>query len=350
MKKLDQQTFFEKYNINTEDFNKTNLNWDSLCEIYEDFVETRDDYEEPAKYIINKLLKLKAVHSVRYRIKNPEHLIEKIIRKRINNPDRIIDIENYRNEITDIIGVRALYLFKKDYKKIHEYILKEWEQGETPTLYYRDGDSEDYIKELCNAGCEAKVHKFGYRSIHYLLETQPSKQKYFTELQIRTIFEEAWSEIDHEIRYPYYLNHPVFLNQLMILNRLSGTADEMSSFLKDLQQNLIAKDKEFERQIKAKDNLVDSISEKLKAFKNIAPDIQDKDGSPKLKKDDVNLNDDEIEFLTGIFSKIKGISRINIDTDEDGIPDTFIIDDPVKGKIIVVDKNQDGKTDYYVDL
>jgi len=36
--------------------------------------------------------------------------------------------------------------------------------------------------------------------VHYLLVMQPTKQRYLCELQVRTIFEEGWSEVDHRIR------------------------------------------------------------------------------------------------------------------------------------------------------
>lgn len=43
------------------------------------------------------------INSVRYRVKNPEHLIEKIIRKKKEKPDLEITKENYLTEITDAI-------------------------------------------------------------------------------------------------------------------------------------------------------------------------------------------------------------------------------------------------------
>ena len=61
------------------------------------------------------------------------------------------------------------------------------------------------------------------------------KHHYTIELQVRTIFEEAWSEIDHKIRYPYFMHDKLFSEYLLILNRLAGSADEMGTYIKFLQ-------------------------------------------------------------------------------------------------------------------
>lgn len=47
---------------------------------------------------------------------------------------------------------------------------------------------------------------------------------------MRTLFEEGWGEIDHHIVYPYYQDDMLFQQYTSLLNRLTGLADEMSSF------------------------------------------------------------------------------------------------------------------------
>ena len=84
---------------------------------------------------------------------------------------------------------------------------------------------------VCKGVCQIVRHPFGYRSVHYLLALKPSKNLMVAELQVRTIFEEAWSEIDHHIRYPYQADNPILGNYLEIFNRLAGSADEMGSFI-----------------------------------------------------------------------------------------------------------------------
>ena len=58
------------------------------------------------------------------------------------------------------------------------------------------------------------------------------------EIQVRTVFEEAWSEIDHIIRYPYDVDNPVLTEYLAIFNRIVGSADEMGMFIKKLKKEV----------------------------------------------------------------------------------------------------------------
>ena len=86
-------------------------------------------------------------------------------------------------------------------------------------------------------------HTFGYRSVHYLLKLQPEKQLHLVELQVRTLFEEGWSEIDHQIRYPNLTDNPYLAEFLTIFNRLAGSADEMGTFIKGLSSYVSVQEK-----------------------------------------------------------------------------------------------------------
>ena len=168
--------------------------------------------------------------------------MDKIIRKRTENPLRVITIENYESEIMDLAGVRVLHLFKDDWQQIHNFVINTWDLAEKPTAYHRNGDAQDVIQMFIDHECEVKVHKAGYRSVHYIIETSPTRTKLMVEIQVRTIFEEAWSEIDHKVRYPNFLDNPFTNQMLMILNRFAGNADEMSSFVKALHSHIISTD------------------------------------------------------------------------------------------------------------
>ena len=49
-------------------------------------------------------------------------------------------------------------------------------------------------------------------------------------------FEEGWSEIDHDIVYPYYKDDEMLTEFSGLLNRLSGMADEMSSYFRKMKE------------------------------------------------------------------------------------------------------------------
>jgi putative GTP pyrophosphokinase len=86
-------------------------------------------------------------------------------------------------------------------------------------------------------GCVIKNQKYGYRSIHYIIESSPIKTKFTSEIQVRTIFEEGWSEIDHNIRYPYDLENPILKGYLILFNRLAGMLMKWELILNFFRRN-----------------------------------------------------------------------------------------------------------------
>lgn len=305
---LPTPEFLSRYNILEEKFSETGLIWDDLEKIYIDYLSYKDNLEPIAQYMFNTLMKSPNVHSVRYRIKDPEHLIEKIIRKRIEYPGTAITIENYRDEINDLIGLRALHLYKADWESIHDFILKTWKQKEKPTANYRKGDSEVAIEFFKTKDCDTKEHKYGYRSVHYIISSEPGVEKYYAEIQVRTIFEEAWAEIDHTIRYPYDLENPIFFQYLLILNRLAGSADEMGSFILFLKNELIVKELVHEEQLKEKENIINGLESSLEKLKiNKAEMSKLRDELQKLKNQKFDYSQNKMKnqnsFLRGIIDE-----------------------------------------------
>jgi putative GTP pyrophosphokinase len=253
---LDQQTFLKKYELEEDVLTRAGIEWDQLVEIYKDHSSNITALETTATYITDTLRQVKEVHSLKYRVKDPEHLLEKIVRKKLEDGSLDIRPENYRDKITDLIGVRALHLFKKDWIPIHEFITDTWELKEAPTANIRKGDSDELTKQFTDFGCVMKEHPFGYRSVHYLVESQPSKLRVVAEVQVRTIFEEGWSEIDHRMRYPYNLNNVILSAFLSLFNRLSGSADEMGSFINLLKDELDARDEQHSTTVKELTNKI----------------------------------------------------------------------------------------------
>jgi putative GTP pyrophosphokinase len=288
-KLLNQKDFFEKYNINKTEFNNTKIIWSDLEKIFEDYSKEVPNLESSAIYIFNSLMKTKNVHSVRYRIKEPEHLIEKIIRKKISD-DIDINLENYKVILTDLIGLRALHLFKDEWFDIHNLITSTWKLLQKPVANYRDGDTKEYNNKFEENGCELKMHKFGYRSVHYIVKTKPAKKEYFAEIQVRTVFEEAWSEIDHTIRYPYDQQNQIFGQFLLILNRLAGSADEMGTFIKGLKNHLQEKEQNHEKIIIEKDKIISDLEGKIKNLNLKPTDLKNiTEGFQKLKLSTTSL-------------------------------------------------------------
>tara|TARA_R110001583_G_C5616413_1_gene405839 strand:- start:131 stop:1330 length:1200 start_codon:yes stop_codon:yes gene_type:complete len=229
-------SFLDRNNISKSDWEKAKISIDNLNLIAKDYADNVPHLNESAEFLAKVLQKCKQVHSVRWRVKDPEHLLEKIIRKRASGSEKYQEINdnNYFEIITDLVGVRILHLFKYEWLDIHSYILSSWKPLECVKAYIREGDEGSIIDSYKENGCDVEPHPSGYRSIHYIISTQPTLKRIISEIQVRTIFEEGWSEIDHKVRYPNFSDNKLISYFLTIFNRMAGSADEMGTFVKDL--------------------------------------------------------------------------------------------------------------------
>lgn len=234
----EQREFCRKFNISDERFRNSRLTWEELDEIANHFEPKRDGHQNTVKQYAEVIQKCSYVHSLSYRVKDTSHLVEKIIRK---NPEYLekgdsLSKSNYENHITDLMGIRILLLFKSDWIYIHDYLMEQYEDVliEPPFVHIRKGDDDS----LYRGKIQIKDNK-PYRSVHYIIRANNGLG---IEIQVRTLYEEAWSEIDHKLRYPYNLQNEMLRNYIDIMNRLTGVGDEMgtfiNSYLRNFQENL----------------------------------------------------------------------------------------------------------------
>ncbi len=106
----EQEQFLREYNISHKTLKAAKIDWDILEQIRQHYCDNRDNFETTGSDILNRLRQVHGVHSIKMRVKDPDHLMAKIIRKQAEN-DISITPDNYTTEITDLIGVRALHLF-----------------------------------------------------------------------------------------------------------------------------------------------------------------------------------------------------------------------------------------------
>jgi region found in relA / spoT proteins family protein len=158
--------------------------------IVDGYSVSRGSYEDCLNYVENtvkNIIKSQSinVHEIVGRVKTIESLEGKVKRK------------NYSNlaEITDLCGIRIITYFSDDVDKIAELISQEFEVDLENTIDKRK--SEDPTK-------------FGYVSLHYVVglreeNTSPTLYGRFKniklEIQIRTVMQHAWAEIEHDLGY-----------------------------------------------------------------------------------------------------------------------------------------------------
>lgn len=225
-----------------------NIDTNTLEAIYSDYINYIDSYQNQANFIANILRSQKNIHTVKSRIKDPYGLIEKVIRKTPDRKEKYgddfqFDVYNYKNEINDLIGIRVIHIFKEQWQEIHEFIVNTWKVIEI-SANVRDGDNITVFNELDIDVCSRAS---GYRSVHYLVEFYPTNQKVIAEIQVRTIFEEGYGEIDHQLRYSHNEIPEILKSNLLLFNRIVGSADEMASLINTLSKEWCTKEDDYKK-------------------------------------------------------------------------------------------------------
>jgi ppGpp synthetase/RelA/SpoT-type nucleotidyltranferase len=182
------------------------------------FFKEKEKYERLAEYVFRFVrddpsAPKESIHAIIYRIKDEARLIEKIDQE---NSSSAIDVKsithkNFQERIGDIIGIRIICLRLSDIKKVETYL--ELLAEEKILQFIREPDYKRSFVLPIDPGGDAQQavnpQYSGYSSIHYqvkLGENSDASDEFKripVELQLRTILEEAWGEIDHKYRYAY---------------------------------------------------------------------------------------------------------------------------------------------------
>ena len=125
-----------------QEFEEADISWEELLEIADDYERRRPTLEKIRKEFVAEFLQDKekeiGLQSYHSRLKDTEHLVEKLVRKRLENyaKYRKMDATNYMRYVTDLIGIRGLLLYREDWVNFHKYII-HWFKND-PEKYIRD--------------------------------------------------------------------------------------------------------------------------------------------------------------------------------------------------------------------
>ncbi|MCL0008986.1 GTP pyrophosphokinase [Providencia rettgeri] len=184
--------------------------------------------------IIQSLLKSKGVDylSVTGRTKKRENALEKIERKKYDNP--LI-------KMTDLSGIRVIVYFESDIERVSKIIDEAFNIDKDNSL---------------NQDQKLSVNQIGYRSVHFvcdigkeretLSENKGLKDLKF-EIQVRTVLQHAWAELAHDSNYKFTEKLPPKIERTINLyagmleladkgfNELSKKID---NYVESIQQNI----------------------------------------------------------------------------------------------------------------
>ncbi len=158
------------------------------------FVQTKNIYIRIISSLITRC-NVSAVTKIDGRVKDREECIKKFHRKYQNSLE--IDEQPYeiKNFISDLIGIRIVCLYEDRIGALSEVLQQ----------HFRILGVTDKISSV-----ESTEDSFGYKGLHLdlaLNEEMASSPKYLqyadlsVEVQIRSLIQDAWSVLDHKIKY-----------------------------------------------------------------------------------------------------------------------------------------------------
>lgn len=228
---------------------------------------TYELFANTLKEIITKTLKEKRInyHSIEARAKEIESFGEKASKPNEND----ISKPKYLNplkEITDLSGVRIIAFFPKTIKEIGKLIESQF----------------DIIEVSDKSKILEKEEKLGYHSVHYLVKLKDNRlilpeyqtfDKMISEIQVRTILQHAWAEIEHDIKYKSTITIPSTIKRRFIaLAGVLEIADREFQSIQDEDEKLKNSDRKSVVEGKLED--VQITPDSLKAYldKTLGPD------------------------------------------------------------------------------
>jgi ppGpp synthetase/RelA/SpoT-type nucleotidyltranferase len=166
------------------------------------------------------------IHSVKCRLKDRQHLEEKVIRKLADLPDQPTAEDMFRR-LTDLSGVRVLLLHQQQFSALHAEFLKktnhDWHLVEPPKAYTWDPESVEFFKKL---EIHTELKESHYTSLHYVIRPKIDSDV-VCEIQVRTLFEEIWGEVDHTLNYPSPTENVACSEQLRVLAKVVGAGSRL---------------------------------------------------------------------------------------------------------------------------
>ncbi|MDT3678864.1 MAG: RelA/SpoT domain-containing protein [Burkholderiaceae bacterium] len=140
-------------------------------------------------HIQELLAKTQRIDRVSARAKSPERFIGKAKRLTAEGARKY---EHPFEQIQDLVGARVIVFYKQDVEAVREVLNR----------YFRRIESRNLVPD--------SVNQFGYVGRHLILaipedvvddDADHAKTPQFFELQVKTLFQHAWSEAEHDLAY-----------------------------------------------------------------------------------------------------------------------------------------------------
>jgi len=172
------------------------------------------------------------IHSLRPRVKHPGRLLDKLTRKLTDSKNKgrqfSINDSNLFKKINDLAGIRVLHLHNEQFEKIDKGLKQLFKDHsyrliEGPLARTWDDESRKYFRSI---GVNTINSPSLYTSVHYVIQANTSV-RYTCEIQVRTLMEEVWGEVDHSINYPHKCKSLACQEQILALARSTSACSRL---------------------------------------------------------------------------------------------------------------------------
>ena len=214
---------------------------ENKIEDFKSWYENQLPYHNAAvQFFCDLISTIPKVESIKGRTKSFDECISKFKRKYL--PLLKPEESNFeiRNLLTDMIGIRAICFYSEEVYEIRRSLKK----------YFRETEITDKSNQL-----EKTDDKFGYKSLHLQLvlksglEGVAEAHKFRNikiELQIRTVIQDAWSTLDHKIKYKKSIPQ----NLKRRINRLSALFEIADDEFLNIQKEISLEERKIGNRLK----------------------------------------------------------------------------------------------------
>ena len=200
-----------------------------LKAIYEDLYPVYDEILQSTYQQVRGILEAHgSFPTIRYRVKRFDAYFDKLIKiSRMEQGGVAL--------ITDLLGLRIVCPFLEDLESVERLIKTGFQ-----------------VLEQDHKGLRRSVGEFGYDSVHFLIKIDPIYRRRglpytsdVCEVQLRTILQDAWAEVEHELIYKSDITLPneSIRRKLAALNATLTLSDSIFQEIRDFQKEIRERDR-----------------------------------------------------------------------------------------------------------
>lgn len=198
--------------------------------LYESYAPVFNEVLANIEVKLKASIKIASIPTFKTRIKSFTSYYKKILRQK---PKEAAESKSLVT-LTDMIGIRVICAFLEDLDIVEQQLVTYFD-----------------VKEIERKGAQQSFREFGYESVHVLIaipeDCKPKKElnpplpdEVVCEIQIRTILQDAWAEVEHELIYKSEFNpfDKPLRRKLASINASLTLADTIFQEIRDYQNRL----------------------------------------------------------------------------------------------------------------